>query len=304
MTDIIMFRDVVKIYNGVIKALDKASFTIPNKAIAGLLGPNGSGKTTSFKLILGLLKPNEGSIRVFGMDPWWDEVDVRRRIGYLPEKPIYPDVRVYEYLRLVRRIRGASREDVIRLTKMFNIYKYLYSRINSLSRGYLQRLGITQALIGNPELLLLDEPTANLDPSSRREILGLIKDLAKELDITIVVATHILPEMKEIANYIVFINKGRIVEYGPIDILTKRYRVEAYYLIYTDQPRRIASELISEDYVRGVEIVEHGLILRIDSTYSELLEELLSTTYQNMIHGYKLVTGELGELYEKLEKLA
>ncbi len=303
MEDLVVFNDVVKIYNGLIKALDKASFRIPRGVIAGLLGPNGSGKTTSFKLILGLLKPNEGSIKVFGMDPWVNEVEVRSRIGYLPEKPVYPDARVYEYLRFVRRVRGARVEDVIRLAKMFDIYKYLYTRINGLSRGYLQRLGLTQALIGDPELLLLDEPTANLDPSSRREILGLIKDLAKELDITIIVATHILPEMKEIANYIIFINKGRIVEHGPIDELTKRYRVEAYYLVYTDSPRRIASEVIVEEYVKGVEIIDHGLIVRIDSTYSDLFEELLNTRYSTLINGYKLVTGELGELYEKLAKI-
>lgn len=302
MPDIVVFDRVTKIYGGLVRALDNASFNIPRGAIAGLLGPNGSGKTTSFKLILGFLKPNNGKVRVFDLDPWVRESEVRRKIGYLPEKPSYPPIRVVDYLRYVARIRGASREDVIRIAKMTGIYKYLLFETTSLSRGYLQRLGLAQALIGDPELLLLDEPTANLDPAARQEILGLIKDLGRELNLTIIIATHILPELQEVANYIVFINRGKILENGPLDVLTKKYQVEAYYLVYTDQSRELASKFILEDYIKGVEIIDQGLIVRLNSIYSSQFEELLNK-YSSIVHGYKLVTGELSELYEKLSKI-
>ncbi len=301
--NIVVFEKVSKTFEGYIHAIKVASFEIPRGVVAGLLGPNGSGKTTSFKLILGFLKPDKGKIRVFDMDPWVNEVEVRRKIGYLPEKPFYPRTRVDKFLRYIAKVRGASSEDVKRIVKLVGIGKYWLSEVSSLSRGYLQRLGLAQALIGDPELLLLDEPTANLDPHARREILGLIKDLGRELGLTIIIATHILPEMQEVADYIVFINKGVTAEYGPIDILTKQYRVDAYYLVYTGRGREIAPYIVREEYVKGIEFVREGLIVRIDSSYSDVFEELIKNRFSEHVSGYKLVTGELHELYEKLSKI-
>jgi len=301
--NVVVFNKVLKIYGGVVTALNKASFTIPRGVVAGLLGPNGSGKTTSFKLILGFLKPDDGFVRVFDLDPWVDEVEVRRRIGYLPEKPSYPDARVIDYLRYVARVRGVDVNEVYRVADLVGISRYLYNNTSELSRGYLQRLGLAQALLGDPELLLLDEPTANLDPGARREILGLVKDLGRELKITIIVATHILPEMQEVADYIVFINRGFVVESAPIDQLAKRYRIEAYYIIYTNESRRVASALINLDYVKGVEITDQGVLARIDSFYTDSFEDFIRNDLSNIVSGYKLVKGELGELYEKLSKI-
>jgi len=300
--DVVVFDRVVKIYeDGAIPALSYATFKIPRGVVAGLLGPNGSGKTTSFKLIMGFLKPTEGSVRVFGLEPWANEVEVRRRIGYLPEKPVYPHVVVYKYLRHVARLRGYPEQELARVVKLTGLEKYLWMNTKSLSRGYLQRLGIAQALIGEPELLLLDEPTANLDPKSRREMLELIRDLRRELGVTIIVATHILPELQEVANYLVYINKGRVVDYGWVEDLANRYRVESYYFIETRNPRRLATMLIQQDFVIGVELKEDGLIVKINSLYRDMLLNLLSSAeYSIHVQGIRMITSELGELYEKL----
>ncbi len=304
--DVIVFNNVVKIYGSrsySVKALDRASFSVPRGVVAGLLGPNGSGKTTSFKLILGFLKPNNGEVKVFGHDPWMEEVEVRRKIGYLPERPIYPYVRVYDFLRHVARIRNTPLSDVDRIVKLVGLQRYIWNNVKGLSRGYLQRLGLAQALIGDPGLLLLDEPTANLDPLSRKQILELIKDLKKELGITIMIATHILPELQEVTDYVIYINRGRVVEAGKIDELTHKYYVEAYYMVRAREPRRIASRLVLEDYVKAVEIRDKELIVKINSVYKdELLSLLSSPEYSVLVEDIRLVTGELGELYEKLSR--
>ncbi len=303
--DVVVFDNVTKIYGGLkaIKALDNASFRIPSRVVAGLLGPNGSGKTTSFKLIMGFLKPNSGKISVFGMDPWVEEYSVRRRIGYLPEKPVYPYVSVYKFLKHIGRMQGVSSKEVEMIIKLVGLERYKFINIRGLSRGYLQRLGLAQALIGDPELLLLDEPTANLDPLSRKQILDLIKDLKKELGITILVATHILPELQEVADYLVYINRGRVIESGKLEDLTHRYFVHAYYYIETGEPRKIASKIIMEEYVKAIEVRDNGLLIKINSAYKDdLLELLTSSEISVYVKNIRHVTTELGELYEKLSR--
>ncbi len=303
--DIIVFANVTKIYgrSKAIKALDNASFRIPSGVVAGLLGPNGSGKTTSFKLIMGFLKPTDGKILVFNMDPWIEEYRVRRKIGYLPEKPVYPYVSVYKFLRHIGRMQGVNNKEVERIIKLVGLERYMYINIRGLSRGYLQRLGLAQALIGDPELLLLDEPTANLDPLSRKQILELIKDLKKDLGITIILATHILPELQEVADYLVYINRGRVIESGKLEELTHRYFVHAYYYIETNEPRKLASKIIMEEYVRTIEVRNNGLLVKINSAYKDYLLDLLSSPELSIfVKNIRHVTTELGELYEKLSR--
>ncbi len=298
----IVFRNVVKIFNRKTRALDNASFTIPKGVLAGLLGPNGAGKTTSFKLILGLIKRNSGEIKVFGFDPWEKELEVRIRSGYLPEKPVYPGgVRVWKFLEHIARLRGVSRRDVVRIAKTTGIYNLLDKPIKTLSRGYLQRLGIAQALIGDPELLLLDEPTANLDPLARVEILNLIKVLQKDLGATVIIATHILPELEPIVNYVVFIKKGRIVEYGYLEDISKKYFIEITYSVETDNPRKLALLLMDLDYIKGIEVKENAVYVKIDTKHSnELAEILLKLQEKGLVKSFTHSAASLGDLYAKL----
>ncbi len=294
-----MFREVYKYY-GALPALRGASFKVPRGVVAGLVGPNGSGKTTSLKLILGLLKPNSGAVLVRGVEPWRSE-EIRSIIGFLPEKPIYPKgVKVGAFLRLVARLRGLNDADALRAAKLVGIDQYWDKSIGSLSRGYIQRLGIAQAIIGEPEILLLDEPTSNLDPSARAQILELISVLARDLGSTIIVSSHILPELEKIVNYLVFICKGRILDYGYAAELATRYSAPVKIDIETSRSREVARILMGVEGVRGVDLSDDRVVAIVDSRYFHELEKLLDELRdKGLISSWSPRTSLLEELYSR-----
>ncbi len=302
MENVIEFHSVYKIYRGSVEALRGATFTIPSGVIAGLVGPNGAGKTTSFKLALGFLRPNSGRVYTFGLDPWREEDKVRRKIGYLPEKPIYPaNITVEDLLEHITMSKQLPLSEVRKVERITGIEEYHSRPIGSLSRGYIQRLGLATTLIGEPELLLLDEPTANLDPAARIEILELIKTFAEDLGVTVVVSTHILPEMQQIANYLVVIKDGVIVEHGYIGDLAQKYYAETIYEIKTAEPRTVARELIGEEFIVGIEVSPSKLIVKIARGTNTQAESLFSRLLaKRLIEDYRLVTGSIQDLYFKL----
>ena len=301
MPPIAIVRNLVKRY-GRIEALRNVTFQIPEGAVAGLLGPNASGKTTTMKILLGLLRRNAGEVEVFGFDPWTDEVEVRRRTGVLHEKPIYPqDERVEALLKHVARLRGVPLSDIERVLRLAGLKEYAATQIRTLSRGYLQRLGLAIALIGEPDLLLLDEPTANLDPSARLEILRLIRTLKEELNVTVLVSSHIIPELQEVCDYAIFIQSGVVVDYGNMDELARRHRVSASYYVRTRDPRLIASRLIAEDFSEAIEVLDGAVMLRVASGMHAAAEATLSKlTAEGLVEGYELKTASLSELYLKV----
>lgn len=202
---------VTKLY-GEQNALDNVSFTINTGEIAGLLGPNGAGKSTMMKIITGIIPATEGIIRVNGVDVGPDNIDIRKSIGYLPENnPLYPDMYVREYLGFVASIykiqdkRGA----VNRIIEATGLAPEQKKKIGSLSKGYRQRVGLAQALIHDPGVLILDEATTGLDPNQIIGIRKLILEAGKEK--TIILSTHIMQEVEAICNRIIIIDKGKIV---------------------------------------------------------------------------------------------
>ncbi|NPA99282.1 MAG: ABC transporter ATP-binding protein, partial [Crenarchaeota archaeon] len=250
--------------------------------------------------ILGFIKPTAGNVRVFGFDPVKHENEVRSRIGYLPEKPVYPHVKLRVLIRHVARLRNVPSRDIERIAKLTGITRYLDFNVKSLSRGYLQRLGLALALLGDPEILLLDEPTANLDPLSRKEIIELIKDLMRDLGVTVIIATHILPELQQVANYIVFINRGQVIESGDLGSIVARYRVTATFRIRADEPRKLASKLIMLEKIKAVEIIRDGLLVKATGEGVEEIKLYLEEAIGEKEASLELVSSELGELYEKL----
>ncbi|RLE78622.1 MAG: ABC transporter ATP-binding protein [Thermoprotei archaeon] len=297
---VIEVRDLYKSYGKTV-ALRGASFSVPSKTVAALLGPNGSGKTTTLKILVGVLKRDRGDVKVFGFDPWINGVEVRERLGILHEKPIFPgDVKVKVLLKYLAKLKGYSGSEVERVARITGLVKYLDSRVKGLSRGYLQRLGLAQALIGDPELLLLDEPTANLDPLARREILRLIKSFQKELGVTILVSSHIIPELEEICEYAVFIKEGIIVDYGRLEDLSKKYFTEVSYRVVVEKPRELASKAISFDFVKGVEVEENSVEIKVKAgRVSELADFLESSKDTYGVRKVEFVRAELGDLYER-----
>jgi ABC-2 type transport system ATP-binding protein len=221
---VIEVQHVTKQY-GRFTAVDDVSFRVEKGEILGFLGPNGAGKTTTMRILTGYIPPTEGKALVAGFDVFTHALDAKRRTGYLPETPpLYPDMTVREYLDFVSRIKGvpsAERKNrvagVMQKTRIADVAE---KHCSKLSKGYRQRVGLAQALIHNPEVLILDEPTAGLDPKQINETRQLIRDLAG--DHTIILSTHILPEVAQTCQRVVIINKGRVVAVDTPENLTAR----------------------------------------------------------------------------------
>ena len=194
-------------------AVDDVSFEIERGEIVGLLGPNGAGKSTTMNILTGYLSSSAGRVLVDGLNVLDEPLEVKRRIGYLPEQPpLYVDMTVEEYLIFVYNLKGCTLnrtkhlEEICEVVKIKDVYKRL---IKNLSKGYRQRVGIAQALIGNPEIIIFDEPTVGLDPKQILEVRNLLRNLGK--DHTVILSTHILQEVQAVCDRIVIINKGKIV---------------------------------------------------------------------------------------------
>lgn len=208
----IQVHNVSKLF-GIQKALDNVSFTINPGEIVGFLGPNGAGKSTMMKIITCFLPPTSGEIKVCGFNVINDSLEVRQKVGYLPESnPLYPDLYVYEFLDFIARIHKLGREKDIRIKKMIEITGLgpeQHKKIGALSKGYRQRVGLAQVLIHDPEVMILDEPTTGLDPNQIIEMRSLIKEIGKEK--TIMLSTHIMQEVESICDRAIIISKGKVV---------------------------------------------------------------------------------------------
>jgi ABC-2 type transport system ATP-binding protein len=219
---------------GPVTAVDDISFTVQRGEILGFLGPNGAGKTTTMRVLTGYMPPTDGKAVVAGYDVFEQPIEAKRRTGYLPETPpLYPDMTVRDYLSFVARIKGVPRgERTARIDEMMQktrIADVANRHCGKLSKGYRQRVGLAQALMHNPEVLILDEPTAGLDPKQIIETRQLIKALAG--DHTIILSTHILPEVSQTCQRVVIINRGKVVAVDTPDNLTSRLRgSETMYL--------------------------------------------------------------------------
>jgi len=212
---------------GPVTAVDDVSFRAERGEILGFLGPNGAGKTTTMRILTGYMPPTDGKALVGGYDVQDQPIEAKRRTGYLPETPpLYPDMTVRDYLDFCARIKGVPRSERASRVKSSmertRIADVSRRHCGKLSKGYRQRVGLAQALLHNPEVLILDEPTAGLDPKQIIETRELIKQLGG--DHTVILSTHILPEVSQTCHRVVIINKGRIVAIDTPDNLTARLR--------------------------------------------------------------------------------
>jgi gliding motility-associated transport system ATP-binding protein len=218
---------------GELAAIRDVSFTAASGQILGFLGPNGAGKTTTMRVITGFLPATSGTVRVDGFDVFEQSAEVRRRIGYLPENPpLYNDMTVPSYLRFVAKLKGLRRGDVtVALERVLDIcgLRQVQDRLlGHLSKGYRQRVGLAQALIHDPPVLVLDEPTLGLDPRQIIEIRSLIRTLGGQR--TVVLSTHILPEVSQVCDKVVIINDGHIVIEDQLVNLTRDRTLEDVFI--------------------------------------------------------------------------
>ena len=209
-----------------LKAVDDVSFQVQSGEILGFLGPNGAGKTTTMRILTGVLPPTSGKAKVCGFDVFENPIEVKKRIGYLPENPpVYTDMTARAYLRFVASIKGVPRKaresEIERVATKTSCTQFLHRVIGNLSKGQRQRVGLAQALLGDPEVLILDEPTVGLDPAQIIEVRELIKSLAGKH--TIVLSTHILPEVTAICQKALIIAQGRVVAYDTLEGLQRAH---------------------------------------------------------------------------------
>ena len=229
----IEINNLVKRY-GDKKAVKGISFTVNDGEVLGFLGPNGAGKTTTMNIITGYLSSTSGTVKVNGHDILEEPELAKKEIGYLPENPpLYNDMTVKEYLNFICDLKGVEKarrknmlDNIVSMVKISDVYDRL---IGNLSKGYKQRVGIAQALVGNPSILILDEPTVGLDPNQIIEIRRLIKALSKNH--SIVISSHILSEIQEIADRVVIINRGKIAAVDTISDLSKRLSGQSKILL-------------------------------------------------------------------------
>jgi len=220
----ISVENLTKTY-GPQNAVDNISFKVNTGEILGFLGPNGAGKTTTMKIITCYMAPSQGTVKVGDYSIGENANEIKKRIGYLPEhNPLYLDMPVIEYLDFVARLQSVSKGDIPqRIKKMVQLCGLdleKHKRIGELSKGYRQRVGLAQALIHDPEILILDEPTTGLDPNQIVEIRNLIKEIGSEK--TVILSTHILPEVEATCDRMMIINKGKIVADGAPSTLRKQ----------------------------------------------------------------------------------
>ena len=218
MTAMIEVTGLTKRYRDRV-AVDDLTFSVPEGEILGFLGPNGAGKSTTMKILTGYLPATNGTVKVAGFDVFEEPYEVKRRIGYLPETPpLYPEMTVRGYLRFVASIKGVRRgqmaAEMERVAHATGVAEVMDRLIQNLSKGFRQRVGVAQALLGNPPVLILDEPTEGLDPSQRAEVRQLIKGLAGQH--TVILSTHLLSEVTMTCERVLIINQGRMVAFDEI----------------------------------------------------------------------------------------
>ena len=211
------------------KAVDSISFSVKTGEILGFLGPNGAGKTTTMKILTCFMAPTQGDVKVGDYSIHDHPEEIKNKIGYLPENnPLYLDMPVLEYLSYTANLQGVSKENIenkiIEMVHVCGLNEEKHKKIGELSKGYRQRVGLAQAMIHNPEILIFDEPTSGLDPNQIIEIRNLIKRVGRQK--TVILSTHILPEVEAICDRILIINKGKIVADGTPDTLRKQAQGE------------------------------------------------------------------------------
>jgi len=256
MSDLVSVKDVQKKFDSFF-AVSGVSFSAKKGDVLGFLGPNGAGKTTTMRMIAGYLHPTAGKIEVCGTDVIDNPIEIQKKIGYLPEGgPLYADMTPASFLRFIGEVRGLSGtyldERIEYVVKHLNIADVFYQTIDTLSKGYKRRVALAQAIIHDPEVLILDEPTDGLDPNQKHEVRELITSMSK--DKAIIISTHILEEVEAICNKAIIIAKGKIVASGtPEQLATKSPNHNAVVIKLKKSPAdRVLSDILQ---VKGVERV-------------------------------------------------
>ena len=289
---------------GHFKAVDDLSFKVEAGQVLGFLGPNGAGKSTTMKMLTGFLTPTAGTALINGIDVVENPVAARRNIGYLPEgAPSYGEMTVRQFLTFVARARLIAEKDVPARVEnaiaKLNLSKVKHQPIDTLSKGFKRRVGLAQAIIHDPQILILDEPTDGLDPNQKREVRRLIRAMAK--DKIIIISTHILEEVAAVCNRVMIIANGRLLaDDTPLGLISRSRYHNAVSLV-VGAPEKVASALGELPQVRKVEIREGELTL-FPSAEQGLLEAVTAAIKDNQwqVSALRLEAGRLDEVFHSI----
>ena len=293
-------------YYGTRRAINNISFQIEKGEVVGFLGPNGAGKSTTMNIISCILPASSGSAKIKGFDTFEKSLEIRKIIGYLPETPpIYPDMIVGDYLKFTAGLRGVDAKNISpsvnRVIEKCSLKEVHHRIIGRLSKGYQQRVGLAQAMIHNPEILILDEPTIGLDPIQIIEIRKLIQDLATEH--TIILSSHILPEITQICKRVIIINEGEIAAVDSLDGLTASLRKsERLSLTIRNTEESVLEKLNGLDQVISAVKGEEDQFLIECTLRSNLQDEIARLALENNwgIIELKPVSMTLEDIFLKL----
>ena len=289
---------------GSFKAVDDLSFIVEDGQVLGFLGPNGAGKSTTMKMLTGFLAPTSGTALINGIDVVENSVSVRESIGYLPEgAPSYGEMTVQQFLTFVARARLIDKKDVpasveTSINKL-NLSRVKHQVIDTLSKGFKRRVGLAQAIIHDPQILILDEPTDGLDPNQKREVRGLIRSMAK--DKIIIISTHILEEVAAVCNRVMIIANGKLLADDSPQGLIARSRYHNAVSLVVAAPEKVASTLSELPQVSKVEIKEGELTL-FPNEEKGLLEAVTAAISENLweVSALRLEAGRLDEVFHNI----
>jgi ABC-2 type transport system ATP-binding protein len=289
---------------GNILAVDDLSFSVDAGQVLGFLGPNGAGKSTTMKMLTGFLTPTSGSASINGIDTVENSVEARRHIGYLPEgAPSYGELSVHQFLTFVARARMIKKdglEDAIsRAVEKLNLTEVLHQPIETLSKGFKRRVGLAQAIIHDPQILILDEPTDGLDPNQKREVRHLIRDMAK--DKIIIISTHILEEVEAVCNRVMIISQGRLLADDTPHGLVESSRYNNAVSMVVESAEKAASVLSELPQVARAELSEGELTL-FPTGQPGLFEAVTSAITENdwQVSALRLEAGRLDDVFHSI----
>ncbi len=291
---------------GVFKAVDDLSFTVEDGQVLGFLGPNGAGKSTTMKMLTGFLAPTSGTALINGVDVVGNSVAARKNIGYLPEgAPSYGEMTVQQFLTFVARARLIAAKEVsasvqAAISKL-NLSGVKHQGIETLSKGFKRRVGLAQAIIHDPQILILDEPTDGLDPNQKREVRSLIRAMAK--DKIIIISTHILEEVAAVCNRVMIIANGKLLADDSPQGLIARSRYHNAVSLVVDTPEKVASTLGELPEVGKVEIREGELTL-FPNDETDLLAAVTTAISENQwqVSALRLEAGRLDEVFHSITR--
>ncbi len=245
----IKVKNVSKFF-GKIKALNSLTVEIP-RGICGLIGPNGAGKTTLIHILIGLIRPSSGTVNILSLEPWSQRHELMRKIGVLLERETFPqNLECLRYLRHIARLRNIRDIEVIDALRRVELLDVSWRKIAGFSAGMKKRLGIAKALLGNPELVILDEPTANLDPAGRIKLMTMVSRINRETGTSFLILSHVLPELQRLCSWVCLMYMGSVIEQGFTEDLLNKYSPAVY--VEVTKPKELSELINSSDEIRAI----------------------------------------------------